>query len=526
MIRLSVILAWLVILMLPVSVWAKHTGTASSNPSPAMTNCPVTITISTDDLGAEVYFFSWVYYGDNISSPTDWNGCLTDKYRMTGNAGKYSITIDDLGGFYGLTDNDLATISQLGVIARNRTDQTEDLFIEVSYVPQSTYSGGSGTSSDPYKLSSADDMLLLACSPAGWGKMLYYQLTADISLSDFPGIGSTSEPFAAHFDGQGHVINQLTMSNDTFGTPTGLFNCTDGAEIVRVGVTDASVAGRTYTGIIVGQARDTHIAQCFTTGTVESDGVCMGGIAGTLDGASTIEDCYSTAEIHGSQSTARGGITGRNGAAIRRTWSMSTVQGLDFCGSVAGANYGAIDASAALSSVIASEGDFAGRFAGNISDTRCQNTYSWANSMASGAFGYHADDHNFDMTRQDFYQSTLLWDFDNIWQWVDADGKQFALLRGLRAQTIPQNENFFNEQITGISNISGDNRINISVTDSSITTDKDCSLSIYTLTGVSIMHRMIRHGSPVSIAGLHPGVYIVQLSDGASDVTTLKIVKK
>ncbi|MCM1293839.1 MAG: T9SS type A sorting domain-containing protein [Bacteroides sp.] len=130
------------------------------------------------------------------------------------------------------------------------------------------------------------------------------------------------------------------------------------------------------------------------------------------------------------------------------------------------------------------------------------------------------------MTRQEFYQSTLLWDFDNIWQWMDTDGKQFALLRGLRAQTIPQNENFFNEQITGISLINGDNRINVSVTDSSITADKDCSLSIYTLTSVSIMYGMIRHGSPVSIAGLHPGVYIVQLSDGTSDVTTLKIVKK
>ncbi|MCM1293838.1 MAG: hypothetical protein NC230_09735 [Bacteroides sp.] len=246
----------------------------------------------------------------------------------------------------------------------------------MSYVPQSVYSGGSGTSCDPYKLSSADDMLLLARTPADWGKMLYYQLTADISLSDFPGIGSADAPFAAHFDGQGHVINQLTMSNNTFGTPTGLFNCTDGAEIVRMGVTDASVAGRTYTGIIVGQARDTRIAQCFTTGTVEADGVCMGGIAGTLDGASTIEDCYSTAEIHGSPSTARGGITGRNGAAIRRSWSMSTVQGLDFCGSVAGANYGTIDASAAISDMIAAEGDFAGRFAGNISNAGCQNSYS------------------------------------------------------------------------------------------------------------------------------------------------------
>lgn len=526
MIRFSVILAWVITLMLPVSAWAKHSGTASSNPSPALTNCPVTITISTDDLGTEVYFFSWVYYGDNIFTPTDWNGCLTEKYRMTGNAGKYSITIDDLGGFYGLKDEDLATIFQLGVIARNRTDQTEDLFIEVSYVSQSTYSGGSGTTSDPYKLSSVDDMLLLACSPADWGKMLYYQLTADISLSDFPGIGSAGKPFAAHFDGQGHVINQLTMRNDTFGTPTGLFNCTEGADIVRVGVTDASVVGHTYTGIIVGQARDTHIAQCFTTGMVQADGVCMGGIVGTLDGASTIEDCYSTAAIHGSQSTARGGITGRNGATIRRTWSMSKVQGLDFCGSVAGANYGTIDASAALSAMIVSEGDFAGRFAGNISNTGCQNTYSWANSSASGAFGYHADDHNFDMTRQEVYQSTLLWDFDNIWQWVNADGKQFALLRGLRAQTMPQNENFFNDQNSGISNISGDNRINISVTDSSITTDKDCLLSIYSLSGISIMHRLIQSDSPVSIADLHSGVYIAQFSDSVSDVTTLKIVKK
>lgn len=78
------------------------------------------------------------------------------------------------------------------------------------------YSGGSGTPSDPYLISSAEDMRILANSSGDWNKS--FRLTEDVDLGGSEenqwtpiGIGSVfstnSSPFSGTFDGDGHRIS-------------------------------------------------------------------------------------------------------------------------------------------------------------------------------------------------------------------------------------------------------------------------------------------------------------------------------
>ena len=86
----------------------------------------------------------------------------------------------------------------------------------------SYYGGGTGAQNDPYIISNKLHLYNLA-----WLqyigtynkteiKQLYFKVTADINMDGItlPPIGTDQYPFLGHFDGQGHEISNLTISND------------------------------------------------------------------------------------------------------------------------------------------------------------------------------------------------------------------------------------------------------------------------------------------------------------------------
>lgn len=77
---------------------------------------------------------------------------------------------------------------------------------------------GTGTSSDPFLVATANDL----CN-VGNNLSAYYKQTADIDMAGvtFTGIGSDSTPFTGTFDGDNHIISNL--NSPLFGTFSPLF---------------------------------------------------------------------------------------------------------------------------------------------------------------------------------------------------------------------------------------------------------------------------------------------------------------
>ena len=81
-------------------------------------------------------------------------------------------------------------------------------------------------------------------------------------------IGTNSARYATHFKGNGPTINNLFI-NRNFAGDNGLFGSIHTtSRIESLGITNASVTGSNFTGILVGTNYGTVVA-CYTTGTVQ-----------------------------------------------------------------------------------------------------------------------------------------------------------------------------------------------------------------------------------------------------------------
>ncbi len=82
-------------LLTSFSAWsAGSNATVTTSPSPAVSNKPLEITIRTDNFGSEVYCYTWCAdINGSSKSPWGWNDVNTDKFRMSGSNGEYTLTI-------------------------------------------------------------------------------------------------------------------------------------------------------------------------------------------------------------------------------------------------------------------------------------------------------------------------------------------------------------------------------------------------------------------------------------------------
>ena len=102
------------------------------------------------------------------------------------------------------------------------------------YAPEvcaARYSGGSGTSGDPFLISTSQDLLDLANpgNSADWDK--HFLMTNDIDMAGVTGftpIGNGTTKFTRVFDGGGYAIQNLTIDLPT-QTHVGLFGYVEGS---------------------------------------------------------------------------------------------------------------------------------------------------------------------------------------------------------------------------------------------------------------------------------------------------------
>ena len=245
----------------------------------------------------------------------------------------------------------------------------------IDFASDEGFAGGKGTEEDPYRIATAAQLALLAYylyevpdstklqneDYSRFNKK-FYVLTADIDLAGHEWVSisnrSGTSPdmrFAGHFDGQGHTIKNLTVTEKTCewstGTPgittghqqIGLFGYLGGAAVVEnftitgsitipnhenkssnVGLVVAEVSGfstinnvQAYgiidvvsaktelpVGGIVGKANNAIIENCTMNGSITVTGAASGiipyagGIAGSMLGGLKEINCINNADIN------------------------------------------------------------------------------------------------------------------------------------------------------------------------------------------------------------------------------------
>ncbi len=184
-----------------------------------------------------------------------------------------------------------------------------------------SFAGGSGTSTNPYLISTPQQLARLAYlingSSSSSYRSLYYEQTTNLNMSAYwwDAIGySSSYYFGGHYNGGGFTIAGLYTEAGTTSSYSyqGLFGYIKGttsnfAEIHDVGIIDSNIQGYRYIGGIAGYAYSSTITNCYNTGSVTGPSY-VGGIAGYASQGTSITNCYNTGSVTGSSYV--GGIAG------------------------------------------------------------------------------------------------------------------------------------------------------------------------------------------------------------------------
>ena len=191
------------------------------------------------------------------------------------------------------------------------------------------------------------------------GKTIY--LDADIQLNNtdnwenwgttapansWTAIGNSTNKFKGIFDGQGHTISGIYISNNS--DYQGLFgHVGEGGTIQNLSVTASYIKAGSTVGGIVGYNSAGTVSNCSNSGKVAGSGIYnsyIGGIVGN-NNAGTIESCFNSGTVTGEGTKPNvGGIAGINygsGATVKNCSNSGEVIGnnANSCGGIAGINY-------------------------------------------------------------------------------------------------------------------------------------------------------------------------------------------
>ena len=208
------------------------------------------------------------------------------------------------------------------------------------------FSGGDGSSGNPYKISTAADLAAIAQQVNSGNthyKDEYFKLTADIDLGgmEWTPIGKDNDSywFEGNFDGNGKTISNLTI-NKTNDRYIGLFGCNKGTiqnliikdvniitgsgqgragavcalnrgKIEKCGVYSGTIVGKNYydVGGICGGNTDGIVSQCYNKADLSAEKGEAAGISG-MNCRGTIENCYNAGTITQTGTNGSGYLAG------------------------------------------------------------------------------------------------------------------------------------------------------------------------------------------------------------------------
>ena len=197
-----------------------------------------------------------------------------------------------------------------------------------------SFAGGTGIESDPYLISTPQQLARLAYlingSSSSTYRSLYYEQTTNLNMSAYwwDAIGySSSYYFGGKYNGGGFTIAGLYTEAGTTSSYSyqGLFGYIEGttsnfAEIHDVGIIDSNIQGYKYIGGIAGNTSSSTITNCYNTGSVTGS-IYVGGIAGSA--SSTITNCYWGGNCTLSVAVGSGSATNCGTCTIEEVKSLS-----------------------------------------------------------------------------------------------------------------------------------------------------------------------------------------------------------
>ncbi|MBU1115110.1 MAG: hypothetical protein KKE09_08250, partial [Bacteroidetes bacterium] len=211
------------------------------------------------------------------------------------------------------------------------------------------YSGGLGTSDNPYQISTLTDLSTLVQRLIDWNK--YFIQTADIDASTTSTWNSGAgwspigydwdHAFYGSYDGGNYSISGLTINRNSSYQGfigVGRDNCT----IQNLTISNASINmtgdGNTRAGILVGEFQGNIVSYCHASDTVRGDGSYVGGLIGQNGG--TVSNCsfIGTVSDDGDGSNYFGGLIGYNSGTVEDSYASATIIGNWYAGGLIGYN--------------------------------------------------------------------------------------------------------------------------------------------------------------------------------------------
>jgi len=325
------------------------------------------------------------------------------------------------------------------------------------------FSGGDGSSGNPYLISSASDLNGVRNYPGDATTSFYFLQTTDIDLGGYSnwepiGGGGTDDKFQGHYDGAGYTISNLTINRPTTAN-VGLFGHigpVDGdkvnyVSIKNVRLENVDVKGARGTGALVGRVtgnENTLIESCYVFGGSVTGDAATGGLVGSnnsyVAGSTTsrrpvINKCFANVEVFFSGSGADnqkfGGLAGCNQkGVIKNSFSLGTVTvepasgtaervgGLAGCITLIGLvensySAGLVTVNGSVSEVGGLVGSVGTENAGTVTSSYWDTETSGQSGSAGGTGATTAD-----MRKQATFSG---WDFSGVWNILEDESYPF-----------------------------------------------------------------------------------------------------
>ena len=161
------------------------------------------------------------------------------------------------------------------------------------------------------------------------------QLTADIDMAevfDYPGIGDNNHPYAGIFEGQNHIIKNLTIDMPEEANVGFFRDITAGAQISGITIDNScSIRGKNFVGAFIGRASgngEAFLSQLGNEGNVTSVDQNAGAMVGcNVSGGLklTLTNCYNAGDITSGREA--GGLSGwfGNDAVTTNCYNMGAI---------------------------------------------------------------------------------------------------------------------------------------------------------------------------------------------------------
>ena len=200
------------------------------------------------------------------------------------------------------------------------------------------FAGGDGSAASPYQVSTVADINAIDSEPeASYIMVNDIDLTgqnytaAPIGAAWYDGTTLTGTAFNGTFDGNGHVISNLSIADTDTGRPTGLIGTAwTGTVIQNVGIAGANVSGANNAGALVGSSQGV-VSNCYLSYTPGdpnnsvSGTICVGGLIGvSATTTQSVVGCWTETDVIGESQV--GGLVGQSRGTIEDCYAMSRVR--------------------------------------------------------------------------------------------------------------------------------------------------------------------------------------------------------